>query len=50
MPRVTLVLECVECKARNYTITKNKREHPGRVEVKKFCPRCKKHLPHRETR
>ncbi|MBE7486866.1 MAG: 50S ribosomal protein L33 [Candidatus Omnitrophica bacterium] len=50
MPREAVILACSECKGRNYIATKNKRVHPGRVEVKKYCPRCKKHLPHRETR
>jgi len=50
MPREIVTLACVECKARNYTTTKNKRKHPERLEYRKYCPRCNRHQPHRETR
>jgi large subunit ribosomal protein L33 len=29
---------------------KNKRLHPERVEWKKYCPRCNKHIMHKETK
>jgi large subunit ribosomal protein L33 len=48
--RDQITLECTECKERNYSTTKNKRQHPGRVEFKKYCPRCNSHTPHKETR
>ncbi|MCB5250210.1 MAG: 50S ribosomal protein L33 [Candidatus Cloacimonadales bacterium] len=48
--RDIIVLACEECKNRNYTTTKNKRKHPGRVEFKKYCPTCRKHTPHKQTR
>jgi large subunit ribosomal protein L33 len=48
--REIITLECTECKSRNYTTTKNRRKHSERVEVKKFCPRCRKHSQHRETK
>ncbi|HDI52134.1 50S ribosomal protein L33 [candidate division KSB1 bacterium] len=48
--RDIITLECSECKARNYTMTKNKRKHSGRVEYKKYCRRCNKHTIHKETR
>lgn len=48
--RVLVVLECTDCKDRNYTTTKNKRIHTARVEYKKHCPKCKKHTVHKETR
>ena len=50
MPREIITLACNDCKRRNYTTTKNKREHPDRVEFKKFCPFCGKHTRHKETR
>jgi len=43
-------LECTECKNRNYDTTKNKRTHQERIELKKYCPFCKKHTVHRETK
>jgi large subunit ribosomal protein L33 len=48
--RDLITLACNDCKRRNYTATKNKRKHPDRVEFKKFCPFCRKHTPHKETR
>ncbi|MDR2703051.1 MAG: 50S ribosomal protein L33 [Cellulomonadaceae bacterium] len=47
-PKITLA--CTECKERNYITKKNRRNDPDRMELKKFCPRCGKSLPHRETR
>ena len=47
-PKITLA--CTECKERNYITKKNRRNDPDRLELKKFCPRCKAHTPHRETR
>ena len=38
------------CKERNYITTKNRRNTPDRLELKKFCPRCGKQTLHRETR
>ncbi|MEW9697786.1 50S ribosomal protein L33 [Paenibacillus sp. SI8] len=48
--RVTVTLACTECGDRNYTTTKNKRTQPGRLELRKYCPRLNKHTLHRETR
>ena len=48
--RVIIYLACTECKERNYTSSKNKRNDPGRIELNKFCPRCRMHRLHRETK
>lgn len=48
--RDKVILECTVCKNRNYNTTKNKRLHPQRVEYKKYCSRCNKHVVHKETR
>ncbi len=48
--RDQVTLACNECKHRNYIKSKNKRLHPDRVEFRKFCPKCRKHTPHKETR
>ncbi|MGB9887833.1 MAG: 50S ribosomal protein L33 [Moorellales bacterium] len=48
--RVNVTLACTECKERNYTTTKNKKNDPDRLELKKFCARCGRHTVHRETR
>ena len=47
-PKITLA--CTECKERNYITKKNRRNDPDRMELNKFCPRCRKHTAHRETR
>jgi large subunit ribosomal protein L33 len=47
-PKITLA--CTECKRRNYVTTKNKRNDPDRIELKKYCRWCGRHLAHRETR
>ncbi|NLJ34232.1 MAG: 50S ribosomal protein L33 [Firmicutes bacterium] len=48
--RVGITLACTECKQRNYTTSKNKRTKTNRVEFKKYCPFCRQHTLHRETR
>lgn len=48
--RVIVTLACTGCKQRNYTTSKNKRSHPDRIELKKYCPYCNSHTAHRETR
>lgn len=48
--RDKITLACTVCKQRNYNTTKNKRQHPDRVEVKKYCKFCKTHTVHKETK
>ncbi|OON98158.1 MAG: 50S ribosomal protein L33 [Epulopiscium sp. Nele67-Bin005] len=48
--RVQITLACEECKRRNYTTTKDKKSHPDRMETKKYCKFCRKHMPHKETK
>ncbi len=48
--RIIITLACTECRERNYTSTKNRRNDPDRLEQRKFCPRCRTHRVHRETR
>lgn len=45
-----ITLACTECKERNYTSTKNKKNQPDRLELSKYCPRCRVHRPHKEVR
>lgn len=33
-----------------YTTTKNKRQHPEKMEVKKFDPRVRKHVMYKESK
>ena len=48
--RENITLECTECKNRNYSTEKNKKNTPDRITVNKFCPACKKHTAHKETK
>lgn len=45
-----ITLECTECKQRNYDTTKNKKNDPERIELKKYCRFCKKRTVHKETK
>ena len=48
--RVKITLACTECKQRNYNTTKEKKNHPDRMETKKYCRFCKSHTLHKETK
>ena len=48
--RVLITLACTECKERNYHTNKNRRNNTGRIELNKYCPRCRTHRLHRETK
>ncbi|MBI2832823.1 MAG: 50S ribosomal protein L33 [Acidobacteria bacterium] len=48
--RDIIALACNECKRRNYSTTKNKKKTTERLEMKKFCPACRAHTTHRETK
>ena len=47
--RTKITLACTECKQRNYN-TKEKKTHPDRMEIKKYCKFCKTHTLHKETK
>ena len=48
--REIITIACTECKQRNYTTTKDKTNHPDRLELKKYCKFCRAHTLHRETK
>lgn len=61
--RIIITLKCTECKTKKsntskknnrnpiiYTTTKNRRNTPQRLELKKFCPHCNKHTLQRELK
>ncbi|MBI2095037.1 MAG: 50S ribosomal protein L33 [Candidatus Omnitrophica bacterium] len=48
--REFIEFECTTCRRRNYTSTKNKKAHTERLELKKFCPFCRKHTVHKEQK
>ena len=48
--RDIIQLACTECKRRNYSTTKNKKLTTQRLEFKKYCRFCRKHILHKETK
>ena len=48
--REKIILECTECKNRNYNSTKNKANNPERMQIKKYCPTYRKTPEHTETK
>ncbi len=48
--REKILLQCTESGDINYTSTKNKKKHPERLEVKKYCPKLRKHTLHKEVK
>jgi large subunit ribosomal protein L33 len=47
--RIEVSLVCTECESRNYRTTR-KKEHKGQLELKKHCPKCKRHTVHKESK
>lgn len=48
--RVKVTLRCEECKQRNYFTVKNKKNTSDKLERRKYCPFCRKHTKHVETK
>jgi len=48
--RVIITLECTQCKQRNYSTMKNKKNTTERLEIRKYCPFCGQHRVHKETK
>ncbi len=48
--RVVINMACEECKRRNYTTYKNKRNNQERLELRKYCRWCGKHTGHKEAK
>jgi len=47
--RQIFALICSVCKSQNYISEKNKLNSTDKLEMKKYCRRCRKHQLHRET-
>ncbi|KAL4189185.1 hypothetical protein AMTRI_Chr08g164210 [Amborella trichopoda] len=47
--RVRVLLECTSC-TRNDITEKNRHNTPSRLELKKLCPSCSKHMIHAEIK
>ncbi len=48
--REVVHLQCTESGRINYTTRKDKKKHPERMELKKYCPFLRKHTLHREVK
>lgn len=48
--RDNITLACSECDRRNYVTTRNKKKQQNKLEIKKFCKFCRKHITHKETK
>jgi len=45
---VTMI--CTECKEKNYVTSKNKKNTPDRIDLQKYCKKCRKKTTHREEK
>ncbi len=43
-------LKCSVCNSRNYYSRKNKKTIKEKLELNKFCKKCRKHTPHKEIK
>ena len=48
--RDIILLSCKECKRRNYSTKKNKKNQAGKLTIKKYCRFCNTHTLHKETK
>ena len=48
--RGVITLQCSDCRERNYATAKNRRNDTQRMELRKYCSRCRGHKTHREVR
>lgn len=48
--RVIIALECTVCGSKNYTSYKNKLNTVDKIDLKKYCPKCKDHTLHKESK
>ncbi|MGT2866388.1 50S ribosomal protein L33 [Streptococcus fryi] len=47
--RVKINLKCSECGSKNYLTSKNKTNHPEKIQVTKYCPKERKVTLHVES-
>ncbi|HOV38297.1 MAG TPA: 50S ribosomal protein L33 [Spirochaetales bacterium] len=45
-----IALQCSECKRKNYTTKKNRKNTQGKLELKKYCKFDRKHTLHKEAK
>lgn len=48
--RERITLFCTECKEENYRTIKNKKNTTEKLELSKYCPKCKRATTHKEKK
>jgi large subunit ribosomal protein L33 len=48
--RIKVQLKCSECGEKNYSTYKNKTNTTEKLNLKKYCPRDRKHTIHKEVK
>ncbi|MBN2244507.1 MAG: 50S ribosomal protein L33 [Candidatus Aminicenantes bacterium] len=48
--REIVILQCSECKRRNYTTTRNKKQQTEKIKLMKYCKFDRKHTLHKEVK
>ena len=48
--RELISFQCERCKRRNYTSTKNRKKTTDKLAFQKFCPACRAHTSHKESK
>jgi len=48
--RTVITLQCSECKNRNYSQMVSKKRAFGKLELNKYCEKCRKHHTHKEIK
>ncbi|MDP2156906.1 MAG: 50S ribosomal protein L33 [Nitrospirota bacterium] len=48
--RDIFLFQCTDCKNKNYSTRKNKKNTTDKLQRKKYCRSCMKHTVHKETK
>ncbi len=48
-PRILIAFKCKDCGSQNYISQKNRANTKEKLELKKYCRKCRKHTLHKET-
>ncbi|MEW6675027.1 MAG: 50S ribosomal protein L33 [Nitrospirota bacterium] len=48
--REIILLQCTECKNKNYSTMKNKKNTPDKLQREKYCRYCRRHTLHKEVK
>ena len=48
--RERITLQCTVCKNQSYRTQKNKKNTTERLELNKYCPKCRKTTKHKEKK